>query len=141
MFLPLTLKAREVLAIISRWKYYHFGILTSSVHMAWTRTVCGRLKSDYRYSKDIVYNNYPFPSASVEARWKIERTAEKILSVRAEHAEKNLAKLYGAEMPDDLKLAHAENDAAVRAAYGFPADLSEEEIVAALLEMYQALAH
>ena len=134
--------AREVLAIISRWKYYHFGILTSAVHMAWTRTVCGRLKSDYRYSKDIVYNNYPFPSASVEQRWKIELAAEKILAVRAEYDGWTLAQLYDEKtMPKKLRAAHAENDAAVMAAYGFEGNLSEQEIVARLLEMYRALAN
>ncbi len=141
-YLPMTTTAREVLQTIRRWKYYAFGILTSSVHMAWTRTICGRLKSDYRYSKDIVYNNFPWCSATNAQREQIELAAEKILRVRAEFPGKTLAWLYDAEtMPEELRLAHAENDAAVLAAYGFGEHLSEPEIVAQLLKMYQALAN
>ena len=121
---------------------YHFGVLISSVHMAWTRAVCGRLKSDYRYSKDIVYNNFPWCRPSGSQRQGIERTAERILAVRAEFEGKTLAWLYDEKtMPEELRLAHAENDAAVCAAYGFEENLSEPEIVARLFELYRQLTN
>ena len=119
---------------------YHFGVLISGVHMAWTRAVCGRLEMRYRYSKDVVYNNFPWCRASGEQRARIERSAQKILDVLAEFPDWTLAKLYDEKtMPEKLRLAHAENDAAVMAAYGFAADLSEPEIVAELMARYKAL--
>ena len=130
--------ASNAVHIIPGAEIYHFGILTSSVHMAWVKTVCGRLKSDYRYSKDIVYNNFVWCEPTAEQKAAICKTADKILKVRARYADKNLAYLYGEEMPEDLKQAHLENDAAVMAAYGFRADLTESEIVAELFKMYSA---
>ncbi len=119
---------------------YHFGVLTSSTHMAWMRAVCGRLKSDYRYSKDVVYNNFPWPAASAEAIVKIEKSAQAILAARAAHPGASLADLYDdLLMPPDLRSAHRANDRAVLAAYGWPADLPEEEIVARLMALYSQL--
>lgn len=89
--------------------------------MAWMRVVCGRLKSDYRYSKDIVYNNFPWPTPTVEQKAKIEQTAQAILDVRAKYPESSLADLYDeVTMPPELRRAHQENDKAVMQAYGFP---------------------
>ena len=120
---------------------YHFGVLTSDVHMAWMRVVAGRLKSDYRYSKDIVYNNFVWPEGTPDQREKIERTAQAILDARALFPDSSLADLYDdAVMPPELRKAHRANDAAVRAAYGFPKDMSEPEIVAALMEMWREMA-
>ena len=120
---------------------YHFGILTSNVHMAWTRTVCGRLKSDYRYSKDIVYNNFPWPDPTPEQKAKIEQTAQAILDARALYPNCSLADLYDElTMPPELRRAHQANDKAVMQAYGFWGKLnSESACVAALMEMYKDL--
>ena len=119
---------------------YHFGILTSSVHMAWMRSVCGRLKSDYSYSTTIVYNNFPWCSPTDAQKAKIEATAQEILDVRAKYADSSFAELYDeVSMPADLRKAHRENDKAVMAAYGFPPKMSEGEIVAELFEMYSDL--
>ena len=120
---------------------YHFGVLTSNVHMAWTRTVCGRLKSDYRYSKDIVYNNFPWPNPTEEQKTKIEQTAQAILDARALYPDCSLADLYDElTMPPELRRAHQANDKAVMQAYGFWGKLnSESACVAALMKMYKDL--
>lgn len=123
---------------------YHFGILTSNVHMAWMRVVCGRLKSDYRYSKDIVYNNFPWPTPTEDQKTKIEQTAQAILDARAKYPESSLADLYDdVTMPPELRKAHKENDHAVMAAYGFKATIlssnNESQIVAELFRLYQTI--
>lgn len=119
---------------------YHFGILTSNVHMAWMRVVCGRLKSDYRYSKDIVYNNFPWPTPTDEQKARIEQTAQAILDARAKYPDCSLADLYDeVTMPPELRRAHQENDRAVMAAYGFSTKMTESECVAKLFEMYLEL--
>lgn len=120
---------------------YHFGILTSNVHNAWMRVVCGRLKSDYRYSKDIVYNNFPWPTPTEEQNAKIEQTAQAILEVRAKYPDCSLADLYDeATMPPELRKAHKENDHAVMAAYGFSTKMTESEYVAELMRLYGEMA-
>ena len=121
---------------------YHFGILTSNVHMAWMRTVCGRLKSDYRYSKDIVYNNFPWCEPTPEQKARIEQTAQMILDARAKYPDCSLADLYDETvMPHDLRTAHQLNDRAVMEAYGFWGKLNtESECVAELMKMYQKLS-
>jgi len=120
---------------------YHFGILESNVHMAWMRAVCGRLKSDYRYSKDIVYNNFPWPTPTPEQQSKIEQTAQAILDARALYPDSSLADLYDPVlMPPELLKAHRENDKAVMQAYGFPIkDFTESDCVAELFKMYKAM--
>lgn len=119
---------------------YEFGILESNVHMAWMRVVCGRLKSDYRYSKDIVYNNFPWPEPTVKQRQKIEQTAQAILDARALYPDSSLADLYDSlTMPSELRTAHIVNDKAVMAAYGFSLKMSEEDCVAELMKLYQKL--
>ena len=117
--------------------------------MAWMRAVCGRLKSDYRYSKDIVYNNFPWcdltprpplQRGEEEVKEKIEKTAQAILDARAKYPDSSLADLYDETlMPAELRKAHRENDKAVMKAYGFKADMSEAEIVAELFKMYEEL--
>lgn len=121
---------------------YHFGVLTSNVHMAWMRAVCGRLKSDYRYSKDVVYNNFPWPTPTDEQREKIEQTAQAILDARNLYPDCSLADLYDeAAMPPELRKAHQQNDKAVMQAYGFWGKLNTESAcVAELMKMYQKLA-
>lgn len=120
---------------------YHFGILTSNVHMAWMRAVCGRLKSDYRYSKDVVYNNFPWPTPTDEQKSRIEQTAQAILDARELYPDCSLADLYDeATMPPELRKAHQQNDKAVMQAYGFWGKLnSESACVAELMRMYQGL--
>ncbi len=120
---------------------YHFGILESNVHMAWMRAVCGRLKSDYRYSKDVVYNNFPWPTPTDEQKAKIEQTAQAILDARALYPDSSLADLYDElTMPVELRKAHQDNDRAVMAAYGFPIKtMTESQCVAELFKLYQLL--
>lgn len=118
-----------------------FGILTSNVHMSWMRAVAGRLKSDYRYSKDIVYNNFPWPNPTKEQREKIEKTAQMILDARAKYPNSSLADLYDElTMPSDLRRAHQLNDVAVMEAYGFNwKTMTESDCVAELMKMYLEL--
>lgn len=123
--------------IIPEANLYHYGILTSSVHMAWMRVVAGRLKSDYRYSKDIVYNNFIWITATEQQKEQISKTAQAILDARALYPDSSLADLYDPlTMPPELIKAHKANDKAVLALYGFKPDATEEEIVAKLMQMY-----
>ncbi len=127
--------------IIPNAEVYHFGVLTSNVHMAWTRAVCGRIKSDYRYSKDIVYNNFPWPIPTTEQKAKIEQTAQAILDARALYPDCSLADLYDElTMPPELRKAHQANDRAVMQAYGFDIKtMTESSCVAELMKMYQEI--
>ena len=128
--------------IIPDAQIYHFGILTSNVHMAWMRAVCGRLKSDYRYSRDIVYNNFPWCNPTAEQKARIEQTAQAILDARALYADCSLADMYGEKMYMFPKLlqAHQANDRAVMQAYGFDVKtMTESSCVAELMKMYQKL--
>jgi len=144
-YVPMGYVTRDIVTndqvqIIPNCEPYHFGVLLSVVHMAWMRAVCGRLKSDYRYSKDIVYNNFPWPQPTESQKEKISQTAQAILDARALYPESSLADLYDElAMPIELRKAHRTNDAAVLDAYGFPKDTSESDIVAHLFKMYQDL--
>ena len=130
----------QKLYIIPNASIYIFAIMNSIVHMAWMRTVCGRMKSDYSYSVFIVYNNFPWPDTSLEQKKLIEQAAQGILDARALYPDKSLADLYDPEkMPAELQEAHNENDKAVMEAYGFSYNMSEPEIVAELMKMYQKL--
>ena len=149
-FLDRSIIPTDSVIIVPNATLYHFGILESNVHMAWMRVVCGRLKSDYRYSKDVVYNNFPWPGSlpsgegrgavSDAQRAKIERTAQGILDARAKYPDSSLADLYDpTTMPYDLLEAHRRNDRAVMEAYGFSTKMTESECVAKLFEMYSKL--
>ena len=143
-FMDKSIIASNKLLIIPDATMYHFGVLTSNVHMAWTRTVCGRLKSDYQYSGAIVYNNFPWPIPTDAQRAKIEQTAQAILDARALYPDASLADLYDElTMPPELRTAHQRNDRAVMDAYGFvvgtPERTSESDCVAALMRRYQEL--
>lgn len=133
--------ASDAVQIVPNAEIYHFGILTSNVHNAWMRVVAGRLKSDYRYSKDIVYNNFPWPTPTAEQKAKIEQTAQAILDARSKYPDCSLADLYDEiAMPPELRKAHQENDKAVMQAYGFWGKVkTESECVAELMTMYQKL--
>lgn len=133
--------AGNTLFIIENATLYHFGVLTSNVHMAWMRTVGARMKSDYRYSKDVVYNNFPWPNSTPEQKAKIEQTAQAILDARALYPDSSLADLYDElTMPPELRKAHQNNDRAVMQAYGFSVkEMTESKCVAELMRMYQKL--
>jgi len=133
--------AGDKLFMIPDASLYHFGVLMSNVHMAWMRSVCGRLKSDYSYSINIVYNNFPWSNPTDEQRTKIEQTAQTILDARALYSECSLADLYDeVVMPSELRKAHQANDRAVMAAYGFDVKtMTESSCVAELMRMYQMI--
>lgn len=129
------------LQLIPNATIYHFGVLTSNVHMAWMRSVCGRLKSDYDYSAKIVYNNFPWPTVTEAQKSKIEQTAQGILDARALYPDCSLAALYDeTTMPNELRDAHRANDRAVMEAYGLPVKgTTEASCVAELMRRYQEL--
>lgn len=140
-FVDPDVKVNDAVQIIPDATLYHFAILMSNVHMAWTKAVCGRIKSDYRYSKDVVYNNFPWCDPTPEQKAKIEKTAQAILDARALYPDSSLADLYDElTMPPELRKAHQANDRAVMEAYGFWGKLNtESECVAELMKMYQKL--
>ena len=144
-YVPMGFMSPDVLCsnavrLIPNATLYHFGILTSNVHMAWMRVVCGRLKSDYRYSKDIVYNNFPWPTITPEQEAEISRTAQAILDARNLYPDCSLADLYDeVTMPVELRRAHQANDRAVMRAYGLPITTSESDTVAHLFKLYEEL--
>ncbi len=145
-YIPIGFMSADIIAgdtiIVPNATLYNFGVLTSNVHNAWMRVVCGRMKSDYRYSSTIVYNNFPWPEVSDEQREKIAATAQEILDARALYPDSSLADLYDElTMPPELRRAHQHNDRAVMAAYGFPHTMTESEIVARLFALYEALTH
>lgn len=138
----------DALRVIPNANLSTFGVLTSNVHMAWMRTVAGRMKSDYSYSNTIVYNNFPWISLTKEQEEKISQTAQAILDARSLYPDSSLADLYDElTMPPELRKAHQANDKAVMQAYGMTKEvdgkktwLTESETVARLFEMYEALA-
>lgn len=143
-FMPPEIIASDACSIVPNASLYHFGILTSNIHNAWMRTVAGRLKSDYRYSGSVVYNNFPWPTPTEAQKAKIEETAQGILDARALYPDASLADLYDElTMPPELRKAHVRNDQAVAAAYGLnknsPEFKSESACVAMLMRMYQTL--
>ena len=128
--------------IVPNATLYHFGTLTSIVHMAWMRVVCGRMKSDYQYSNNIVYNNFPWPDATEEEKMQIEFTAQGILDARDKYPDCSLADLYDeATMPPELRKAHQANDKAVMKLYGYKPGTPEPAIVADLMKRYQLLTN
>ena len=137
---PETIASNQVY-IVPEATLYHLGVLMSNVHMAWMRIVCGRLKSDYRYSNSVVYNNFPWPAPTEEQRQKIEQTAQGIISARENNPDVCLADLYDpVYMPPELRKAHQDNDRAVMQAYGFNVKtMTESNCVAELFKLYQEL--
>ena len=129
----------QTLQIIPDAGLYHFGVLESLIHMAWMRVVAGRLETRYRYSNTLVYNCFVWPDVSDKQRERLERSAQKILDARGRYPDSSLAELYDETlMPVELRRAHRENDEAVGAAYGFPEEWEELEVVSRLMEMYSA---
>ncbi|MCL2183062.1 MAG: class I SAM-dependent DNA methyltransferase [Chitinispirillia bacterium] len=144
-YIPIGFMSKNVIAsnaclIVPNTTVYHFGILTSNIHMAWVRTVCGRLKSDYRYSAGIVYNNFPWPMPTDKQRLAVETAAQAVLDARAQYPNESLAKLYDPTlMPAVLAKAHKSLDNAVKNAYGSKGFASEAERVTDLMERYRGL--
>lgn len=133
--------ASNLVLIIPNATLFHFGILTSNVHIAWSRAVCGRLKSDYRYSNDIVYNNFPWPDATDVQKSEVEKLAKAILDTRNNYPDNSLADLYDPNFtPPELLKAHQNLDRTVMKLYGFSVKYTTEaSCVAALMERYQDL--
>lgn len=139
-FLDANVIASDLLFLIPNATLYNFGVLSSNAHNAWMRIVAGRLKSDYRYSKNIVYNNFPWPSVDEKQREKISKTAQGILDARKLYPDSSLADLYDPlTMPIELRKAHEANDKAVLQAYGLKPSATEAEIVQHLFKMYEEL--
>lgn len=145
-YIPIGFLGKDVIPtdgarIISQADTYYFGILTSNVHMAWMRAVAGRLKVDYRYSKNIVYNNFPWPELSDKQKSRIEETAQRILDARKLYPKSSLADLYDElTMPSELRKAHQDNDRVVMEVYGMDIKkTSESSAVAKLFELYDEL--
>lgn len=144
-YIPMSIMAPDVLCgntmrLIPNATLYHFGILQSNVHMAWMRIVCGYFGPSYRYSVNIVYNNFPWPNPTPEQKVAIEKAAQGILDARALYPDSSLADLYDPlTMPPELRKAHTANDIAVMKAYGFSTKMTESECVAELMKMYQKL--
>ena len=137
-FLPSSVIAGDTITLPNATPY-HFGVLTSSVHMSWMRLLCGRLEMRYRYSPSLVYNTLPWPDlrASASLREKIIHTARGILDARVRYPNSSFKALYDDTlMPPDLRAAHEANDKAVLAAYGLAPDTPEPEIVAHLFKLY-----
>ena len=140
-FMPCDVIATNLVQMLPNATLYHFGVLTSNVSNAWMRTVCGRLKSDYRYTITNVYNNFPWPTPTEQQKAKIEQTAQAILDARALYPDCSLADLYDeVAMPPELRKAHQQNDRAVMQAYGFDIKTTTEtSCVAELMRRYQEL--
>lgn len=135
-----TVLCSDKVRIMTEGTLYHFGVLESNIHMAWMRAICGRLKSDYSYTVNHVYNNFPWPSSTDEQKEKIKKTAQAILDARALYPNSSLADLYDPlTMPPELLKAHNANNRAVMDAYGFSTKISEADCVAELMKMYQKL--
>ncbi|MBG0748279.1 MAG: class I SAM-dependent DNA methyltransferase [Planktothrix agardhii KL2] len=147
IYIPIGFMSRDVIGndqvlLIPNANLYIFGVLTSAIHMTWMKYVCGRLKSDYRYSKDIVYNNYPFPeNVSDKQKQKVETAAQKVLDTRAKYPDSSLADLYDPlTMPPDLVKAHQALDKAVDLCYRPQPFVSELNRIEYLFNLYEALS-
>ena len=133
--------ASDATLIIPNATLFHFGVLTSTMHMDWMRYVCGRLKSDYRYSAKIVYNNFPWPvNVTEEKRQMIEAKTQAVLDVRSKHVDSTLADMYDPNsMPVALHKAHRELDRAVERCYRTKSFANAQERLAFLFEMYEKM--
>lgn len=147
-YIPIGYLSSEIIAsnqllVVAEAEIYHFSVMSSNVHNAWMRAVAGRLKSDYRYSASIVYNNFPWPELGEKQKERLKSTAEMILKAREIYSDWSYADLYNElTMPPELRKAHQENDKAVMEAYGFDwKNMSESECVGELMKLYQELIH
>lgn len=132
--------ATNLCFIVPNGTLYDFGILESRLHMTWMRAVCGRLKSDYRYSRDLCYNTFPWPDPLESQRQQIQNLARNILTIRELYPELTLADLYDPEkMPDDLRRAHRELDLAVERLYRKKPFEDDEDRLQHLFSRYELL--
>jgi hypothetical protein len=139
-FMPPEVLCSNLAMLLPGANLYHFGILTSSIHMAWMRAVCGRLEMRYRYSIEIVYNNFPWPDPTDAQRQAIERAAQEVLNTREHFAAVTYHKLYKQNgMPDELRQAHAALDRTVKKTYGISSGAQEPEVAQMLLMRYQEI--
>lgn len=141
-YMPADIICSDAVVLVDNATLFDFGILSSNIHNAWMRTICGRLKSDYRYSPSIYYN-FPMPKLTDKSKEMIEKTAKGILEARKLYKTKTLSEMYGKQMYlyPELQKAHRNNDRAVMKAYGFSVkDMSEEECVSELMKMYKKLS-
>jgi hypothetical protein len=131
--------ASNLCLIIPNATLFHFGVLTSEMHMTWVKNLCGRLKSDYRYSNSVVYNNYPWPENSSEKQVQaVEKAAQRVLDTRAVFPESSLADLYDPlTMPPALVKAHKELDKAVDLCYRPQPFVNETKRIEFLFELYE----
>jgi type II restriction/modification system DNA methylase subunit YeeA len=138
-FLDKNIIAGDATSFIPNATLYEFGVITSTMHMAWMRYVCGRIKSDYRYSNTIVYNNFPFPNPTAKQKEVIIKNAQGVLDARNKYPELSLAELYEAtSMLPELVIAHQKLDKAVEAAYGKSFTIDGDRITH-LFHLYQSL--
>jgi hypothetical protein len=140
-FIEKNVIASNLVMFIPKASMYHFGVLTSTMHMAWMRTVCGRLEGRYRYSNNVVYNNFPWPAEpSAVQKKKVEQAAQKVLDARAAFPDATLADLYDPNtMPKKLLDAHRDLDSAVDACYRKTPFKTELERLEYLFGMYKEL--
>ena len=136
--MPSNVIASNLCLIVTNASLFHFGVLTSEMHMTWVKYICGRMKSDYRYSNSVVYNNYPWPENLTDKQIKIiEKAAQKILDTRADFPNSSLADLYDPlTMPPTLVKAHNELDKAIDLAYRPQPFINETKRIEFLFELY-----
>ena len=138
-FLSFDTIASDAAQIIPNATMFEFAIIISSLHMAWMRVVAGRLKSDYRYSKDIVYNNFVWVKPTEQQRANIEKSAQAIIDARNKYPDSSLADLYDETcMPIELRKAHYNNDQTILQLYGLAKNCTEDQMVARMFELYEA---
>ena len=127
------------MSVVAKSSLFHFGVLASIMHMSWIKYICGRIKSDYRYSNELVYNNYPFPKNVSEKQKKaVEEKAQNVLNIRSQFSDCSLADLYDPlSMPPNLKKAHQELDKAVDNCYGSKLFKNDKERIEFLFGLYE----
>lgn len=132
--------AHDSCLVVGTNEKWLFGILTSLMHMAWVKTVGGRLKTDYRYSAQLCYNTFPFPKISDAKKREIEEAAEEVLLIREDYPGKTLAELYDLDkMPDDLREAHHRLDLIVESCYQDKPFANDEERLECLFRLYEKM--
>ena len=138
-YFPKDFISNNTMSVVAKSSLFHFGVLTSIMHMSWIKYICGRIKSDYRYSNELVYNNYPFPKNVSEKQKKaVEEKAQNVLNIRSQFSDCSLADLYDPlSMPPNLKKAHQELDKAVDNCYGSKLFKNDKERIEFLFGLYE----
>ena len=138
-YFPKDFISNNTMSVVAKSSLFHFGVLASIMHMSWIKYICGRIKSDYRYSNELVYNNYPFPKNVSEKQKKaVEEKAQNVLNIRSQFSDCSLANLYDPlSMPPNLKKAHQELDKAVDNCYGSKSFKNDKERIEFLFGLYE----